>query len=59
LKKYFDGESATRFVRSRSRIEGISLIRRESATPSWRIWAGRSPNDFFNGQLGGDRVDAV
>ena len=24
----------------------------KGATPSWRIWAARSPNDFFNGLLG-------
>ncbi len=23
----------------------------KGATPSWRIWAARSPNDFFNGLL--------
>ncbi len=28
----------------------IPEIRRDSATPSWRIWAARSPNDF-NGRL--------
>ena len=29
----------------------IPEIRRDSATPSWRIRAARSPNDFFNGLL--------
>ncbi len=30
----------------------IPEIRRDSAMPSWRIWAARSPNDFFNRLLG-------
>ncbi len=61
LKKCFAGESATRFVRSRSRIDGISRRYVEIAESALRAEGGdaeladlgrQGPNDFFNGLLG-------
>jgi len=60
LKKCFAGESATRFVRSRSRIDGISRRYVEISESALRAEGGdaeladlgrQGPNDFFNGLL--------
>ncbi len=47
LKKCFDGESHDQICQIKEPDRRhIPEIRRDSATPSWRIWAARSPNDF-------------
>ncbi len=60
LKKCFAGESATRFVRSRSRIDGISRRYVEISESALLAEGGdaeladlgrQGPNDFFNGLL--------